>query len=196
MKQIFEEYGRTIITVVASIAILAFLFIRFDILGVLGAVTDVNTEISYSQGEAALRDVNSRVKPKANFDDVDLRVYTDCAFRPLTGVVFTDASDTELEVTVTSILYYGLDGNPIEFVDHFNSTDNVLIVNPAHYTDSHETCEAADFREDGEYLMVPDDAEENQNLAGIVTVSYKAIDSENQTTIEKLTFIIDSSRAD
>ena len=197
MKVLFEEYGRTIIAVIVVVAVLALLIIRLDFFGVLGSVADVNSGISHSQGESALRDVVNRDKPKADFSGVDLHIYNNCGFQPLRNVVFTDAEGATIshdDVIVTSILYCDAEGNPTELVDYYNAEDKIIILNPTHYSSSHTECAMSEFSIDKNNNPVIDD-EETRNSPGVVTVTYRATDNEAQVTVAQLTFVIDDKPA-
>lgn len=194
---LFEEYGRTIIAVIVAVAVFALLLVRLDFFGVLGSVADVNTDISHSQGESALKEVVNRDKPVADFSGVDLHVYNNRVFQPLKNVVFTDADNAVLgeeNVVVTSILYCDGEGTATELIGYYNTTDKIVILNPAHYSSSHTICSASEFSTDGSgNLVIADEA--SRNCPGVVTVTYMATDDEEQVTVEQLTFVIDGKPA-
>lgn len=190
MRQIFEEYGKMIVAVIAAIAVLALLFGGNKFFGLLGSSLDVNTEVSYNQGENALGSVITREKPRGNFDGVNLHLYKNAAFRPLHGVKFSDVNGNTVNGVVTSILYYDSEGNKTELIDYYNSDEDVIILNPGHYSSSHLECNVSEFTASGGDFIIIDDA--SQNCPGVVIVTYAATDSENQVTVEQLTFVIDN----
>lgn len=195
MKGLFEEYGRTALVIIAVAAVLTLVFVRLDLFGVMGSVADVNSGVSHDQSESALNQVLGREKPKADFSGVDLHIYSNHVFQPLKGVKFTDANGaTVTKVYVTSIAFYDTEGNKTEYVDRYNKDDDVVVLNASHYDDTHGHCAASEFAANGAgKLVVAAGAE--RNLPGVVTVTYIAIDGENQVTTEHLTFVIDSKKA-
>ena len=193
MKILFEEYGKTIIVVIAIVAMFALLFIRLDFFGILGSVADVNTEISHSQGEDSLNTVINREKPLADFSAVDLHMYNNLVFQPLKGVVFTDAEKeiiSDENIVVTSILYCDSSGKTTELIENYNDADDIIILNHSHYSNSHAKCTLSEVTTNNDGRLVI--AEENtRNNPGVVTVTYMATDKEAQVTVEQLTFVID-----
>lgn len=194
---LFEEYGRTVIVVIAAVAVLALLLIRLDFFGALGTVVDVNTDLSHSQGESALNEVVNRAKPTANFSGVDLHIYNNQVFQPLKNVRFFDADDRLLvgdNVVVTSILHCDSEGNTTELIGHYNTSKKIVVLNPAHYSDAHKTCSESEFSSDESgHLLI--NAEEFTNCPGVVTVTYMATDAEARVTVKQLTFVIDGKPA-
>ena len=190
MKQLFEEYGGIMIAALAVILVLSLLFVRLDIIGVLRTVADIDTDVAHQQGQGALYDVVNRTKPVAVFTGVDLHIYKNQVFQPLKGVVFKDAEGGNADVVITSILYCNADGVSTELIGFYNSAEDIVVLNPGHYSDAHGPCAETEFSiGDTGALLIGDGGE--QNLPGLVTVTYKATDRERQVTVEKLTFVID-----
>lgn len=195
MKILFEEYGRTLLVAFAVLCVFAIFFVRYDGIHALGAIANVNTTISHSEGQNALRSVAGtgegvREKPAVDFSRVNTHLYRNWVFKPLYGVVFYDANGFAVDnVVVTSILHCDADGNVTEFVDYYNETDDCVVLNTAHYSNAHATCTASEFAAAGGHLMIADT--EDQNIPGAVTVTYMATDAEKQVTTQKLTFVVD-----
>lgn len=194
MRHIFEEYGRTVVVVVASLCVFALLFTGLHFFDVLGDAASVDSTISHEQGQGALNDVVSREKPTADFTGVSAHVYKNIVFRPLDGVVFKDADGVTIEAVVTSIMYYDAAGVGTELVGYYNSDEDVIILNKSHYTGTHQKCAASEFSANGEGQLTARD-EAAYHRPGKVIVTYKATDSENQVAVVRHVFIVDDKTA-
>lgn len=196
MKILFEEYGRAVLTAFAALVLLAIILIRYDIVGYIGDVADLDNKVQHSQSADALRDVVERAKPTANFENVELRIYKNHALQPLKNVVFERIEngvvvETVSNVEVISILYCDSEGNTTEMIRHYNKEDKVIVLNPAHYSEEHKQCSDSEFTKDSNgHFCIPDGA--LMNSPGVVTVTYTAMDSEGQLTTASLTFAVDA----
>lgn len=190
MRHIFEEYGRVIIAVLISACLIGIIFSGIKIIEVLGNEADIDAEISHSQGENALKEVSDRAKPNIHVaDPADLKIPRNKAFQPLALVSCEDSDGESITPVVIDILYIDGEGNRTELYKHYNSDDDILIVNKDHYiVGLHNKCSVSEFADD--QLIIPNT--EDYNKPGTVVVTYTASDLYNVYATKKISFVIDN----
>ena len=186
MKLIFEEYGKTIISIIVAAVVLGILFGSLNILGILGDHADVKSELSHKKSEEALKVVVERPKPVFIIEnDENLHISQTEPFCPATavacyGVDREGLMTVPISPKVLSIVHIDGDGNKTEYIDYYNQEDDLIVLNISHYNDSHLVCSTGETLSPGDY-----------NLPGTVVVEYGATDDFNVYSTEKISFVID-----
>lgn len=164
MKAIFEEYGKVIIAIIAIVALCATIFGGIQIYKVMGNEMNVDTDISHSKSEDAVKVVSNRVKPNIYISESDdLHLFVNQVFKPVETVSCYDADGNALDVIVTSILFIdNSDGSQVELVGDYDKVNDKLDIPTV--------------------LTKP----------GVLAVTYKAIDSYNVTASKTISYVVDA----
>lgn len=165
MKMIFEEYGRTIIAVLAVVLLLAFIIGGLVLFKTMGTGVNVDGDLQHSQSEEALRIVSEREAPEISVPDTArLHLYLDqVEFKPKDAVACTDAEGGAVETTVTNIVLITEDGAHIALMDKYNKETDVLNI------------------------------KESIDQTGALVVTFRAVDSYSVAAVKEVSFVVDAA---
>lgn len=168
MKAFFEEYGKTILAIIAVAFLFAFIFGGVQLYKVLGDAANVKTKLNHSQSEQAVLDASNRNAPVITVPDtakLHLYVDQDQAFKPIETVSCVDAEGNAIVPTVTSIVFIDKDGVRTEHIDDFD-------------------------KDTGEF-----DVRAVINQTGALAVTFSVVDSYNVVSVKTISYVIDAGNS-
>lgn len=189
MKLIFEQYGKQIISVIAAAGVLIFILIGSSLYGQLQEQSEMEHEIQYSQGLNAMDYINHRAEP--TFITANTQIYSNRIFKPKELVTVIDEDGEPCDIIVNSInltIYQNHTLKTINMTEHYNKTDDVIILNNTHYTDEHTICDQSEYDSFNKIIN-----QEAYNMVGYVEVNYKATDKYGKSASSTITFTINAN---
>ncbi len=166
MRTIFEEYGKVILAIIVAVALLALIFGGVQLFKVMGDEVNVETSLNHSDSADAVKEVSIRTAPEIDVSYPYLHLYVGQVFKPVTNATCRDAVGSPLTPKVTSMVFIDSEGNKTELLEFYNAESDELDLSSSE---------------------LPEEVKQ----PGMISVTFRAVDSYNIVGIRTLSYVVD-----